>query len=146
MTSRAEDPTGHLEPNKRAEIATARESLDSGEPHLFRKPFGSPWGIDPFLKWATIAYALDDLGVATGAEILDVGCGEGWTSAFLAESGYHPTGLDLAPARIEMAVGRSARWSVDATFEVGDMEAFDLGRTFDAVLVYDALHHSARQR
>ena len=142
----AEDPPGQLEPNKRAEIDTAQASLDSMEPHLFRKPFGSPWGVEPFLKWATIAYALERLGTAPDAEILDLGCGEGWTSVFLAESGFRPTGVDLAPARIEMAVARAARWSIDATFAVGDMDALDLGREFDAVLVYDALHHSARQR
>ena len=135
-----------LEPNKRAEIASARGSLDSGEPHLFRKPFGPPWGIEPFLKWATIGYALEALGAEPGAEILDRGCGEGWTSVFLAESGYRPTGIDLAPARIEMAVARAARWSVQATFAEGDMDELELGRAFDFVLVYDALHHSARQR
>jgi 2-polyprenyl-3-methyl-5-hydroxy-6-metoxy-1,4-benzoquinol methylase len=140
------DPARHLEPNKRAEIDTARESLDSGEAHLFRKPFGAPWGIEPFLKWATIGYALEALGTAPDTEILDLGCGEGWTSVFLAESGYRPTGIDLAPARIEMAVARAARWSVEATFAVGDMDELDLGRRFDVVLVYDALHHSARQR
>jgi 2-polyprenyl-3-methyl-5-hydroxy-6-metoxy-1,4-benzoquinol methylase len=134
-----------LEPNKRAEIATARESLDRGEPHSFRKPFGSPWGIEPFLKWATIAYALEQLAVARDAEVLDLGCGEGWTSVFLAESGYRPTGVDLAPARIKMAVGRAARWGVAADFEVGDMETLALGREFDVVLVYDALHHCERQ-
>ncbi len=140
------DPVEHVEPNKHAEIVTARASLDGGEPHLFRKPFGSPWGVDPFLKWATIGYALQALGTDPRAEILDLGCGEGWTSVFLAEAGYRPTGVDLAPARIEMAVARAARWSVDATFAVGDMDELDLGREFDVVLVYDALHHSARQR
>ena len=124
MSSGADDPTAHLEPNKRAEIETARTSLDSGEPHLFRKPFGAPWGVEPFLKWATIAYAIESLGIAPGAEILDVGCGEGWTSAFLAEAGYRPTGVDLAPARIQIPVARAARWFVDATVAVGDMDAY----------------------
>lgn len=45
-----------------------------------------------------------------------------------------------------MARERAARWEVDARFEVGDMEALDLGRErFDAALVLDALHHSTRQ-
>ena len=146
MTGTPTHERDELEPNKRAEMETALESLRRGEPHLFRKPFGSPWGIEPFLKWATIGHALDRLGVRPGAEILDLGCGEGWTSVFLAESGYVPTGVDLAPARIEMAIARAARWGVTATFEIADMDALRLGRRFDAVLVYDALHHSARQR
>ena len=64
---------------------------------------------------------------------------------FLAESGYRPTGLEIAPASVRLAIDRAARWQVEADFEVGDMDAFDLERTFDAVLVFDALHHSARQ-
>jgi glycosyltransferase involved in cell wall biosynthesis/2-polyprenyl-3-methyl-5-hydroxy-6-metoxy-1,4-benzoquinol methylase len=140
------DMVGAHEPNKLAEIATARDSFESCEPHLFRKPFGAPWGVEPFLKWATIEYALGELGTAPDAEILDLGCGEGWVSLFLAEAGYRPTGIDLAPARVDMAIARAARWSVDATFEIGDMDQLDLGRQFDVVLVYDALHHSARQR
>src|SRR5918911_1247808 len=32
----------------------------------------------------------------------------------------------------------------NVSFEVGDFEALALGRAFDAVLVYDGLHHSAR--
>ena len=32
----------------------------------------------------------------------------------------------------------------DAQFEVADMETLDLGRRFDAALLYDALHHSRR--
>lgn len=139
MTTRTADR------NKQAEIATAEASLREGDPHIFRKPFGAPWGIESFLKWATIASALDLLGVEHDAEILDVGCGEGWTSVFLAESGYRPTGVDLAPARIEMAVARARRWGVDASFVSGDMDHLELGREFDAVLVYDALHHTNRQ-
>jgi SAM-dependent methyltransferase len=135
-----------LEPNKRAEITTALESLQCGEPHSFRKPFGAPWGSEPFVKWATIGHAFETLGVPGDAEVLDIGCGEGWTTLFLAESGYRPTGVDLAPARIRMGRDRAARWASPAQFQAGDMETLDLGREFDAVLVYDALHHSARQR
>jgi SAM-dependent methyltransferase len=86
-----------------------------------------------------------------GAGILDVGCRAGWTSLFLAESGYCPTGIDIAPAHIDMAVERAARWDVErrrgvtADFIVADMDRFSIPKSFDAALVFDALHHSARQ-
>jgi SAM-dependent methyltransferase len=134
------------EPNKLAEIRTAEESLRTGEPHLFRKPFGAEWGVDPWIKWATITDAFARLGVKPGSSVLDLGCGEGWTSIFLAQSGCVVTGVDLAPARIEMGKERAARWDLDVTFEIGDMDSLELRRTFDAVLVYDALHHTNRQR
>ena len=132
--------------NKLAEIATAEDSLRSGEEHLFRKPFAPEWGAEPWTKWATIARAFAELGIRPPASVLDVGCGEGWTTLFLAESGFRATGVDLAPARIEMGLRRDRRWGSGARFAVGDMDALDLGATFDAVLVYDALHHSAHQR
>jgi 2-polyprenyl-3-methyl-5-hydroxy-6-metoxy-1,4-benzoquinol methylase len=135
----------HSERNKVAEIATSQASLDRGMPHSFRKPFGAPWGTEPWLKWATIADVLDRLEVREGQTILDLGCGSGWTTLFLAEAGYRPTGVDLAPASIEMATTRAERWGAPASFEVADMDVLDLGREFDAVLVYDALHHTARQ-
>lgn len=138
-------PEGHEEPNKQAEIRTARESLKGGGPHLNAKPFHPAWGIEPWIKWATIARALEVCGAHPGESVLDLGCGEGWTTLFLAEAGFRPTGLDLAPARVEMAETRAQRWGNAARFEVGDMDVFDLRCTFDGVLLYDALHHSLRQ-
>src|ERR1700722_1344554 len=93
------------EANKLAEIRTAEESYERGERHSFNKPFALRWGPEPFVKWATISYALSALGVGEGAVVLDVGCGEGWTPLFLAEAGFSPVGVDLAPARVKMGVG-----------------------------------------
>jgi SAM-dependent methyltransferase len=137
--------TADREPNKAAEIAAAAEALENlgDSPHT--KPFDRVWGSSYFTKWAVIHDAFLRLGVPDGAAVLDVGCGAGWTTVFLAESGYRPTGLDIAPASAKLGRDRAARWQVGADFQVGDMDAFDLGRTFDAVLLFDALHHSARQ-
>jgi len=133
------------EANKLAEIRTAEEAFERGERHSFNKPFALQWGPEPFVKWATISYALSALDVQPGATVLDVGCGEGWTTLFLAEAGFNPVGIDLAPARVRMGVERAERWGAAAEFGVADMETVDLGREFDFVLVYDALHHTARQ-
>lgn len=135
-----------MDPNKLAEIETAQQSLDGGPAWLWRKPFGPEWGSSHWTKWATIAFAFEQLGIQEGAEILDLGCGAGWTTLFLAESGWRPTGLDLASARIASARERATRWGVDANWAAADMDDFTLDEQFDAVLVYDALHHSARQR
>jgi SAM-dependent methyltransferase len=126
----------------RREIESAQRALEEARPHTFVKPFGPEWGSSYWTKWATIAEALLRLQIRPPAAILDIGCGTGWTSVFLAEAGYQVTGIDVAPAMIEMARQRARRWSVPATFVVADMEAFQLGRSFDAALVFDALHHS----
>jgi SAM-dependent methyltransferase len=131
-----------VEKNKLDEIATAEASKH--ELRTTRKPFGPPWPASYWGKWQTITFALYELGIPEGATVLDVGTGVGWTAVFLAESGFRPTGIDIAPANIAIAQERARRTGVHAEFAVADMDTLNLDREFDAVLVFDALHHSAR--
>jgi SAM-dependent methyltransferase len=129
-----------LPPNKLAEIAEAERGLADGSFQV--KPFRGDWGNDYWVKWSTISEALHRLGVSPGGSVLDVGCGPGWTTAFLAEAGFHATGVDLAPAMLQAARLRAERWQIDVELHEADMEELSLDRTFDAALVFDALHHS----
>lgn len=131
-----------MEQNKLDEIASAEASKH--ESRVGTKPFGSEWGTDYWGKWQTISYALYSLGVEKGATVLDVGMGVGWTTVFLAESGFRPTGIDIASASAAIALDRASRYHAEIDSLAADMEDFDLGRTFDAALVFDALHHSVR--
>lgn len=146
LTGVEPNPVG-LEPNKQAEIASHERDMRE-RPSVWSKPFHREWHNDLWRKWGAIDYALRALQIGEGSRILDLGCGPGWTSAFLAESGYLVTGIDLAPAHITISRTRAERWGLSnmAQFEAADMETFGLDDIFDAVLVFDALHHSARQR
>jgi len=126
---------------KQAEIEFA-ERIDAD--WLRSKPFAPAWGTRSWVKWATIIEAFARLEIHPGASVLDVGCGPGWTTAFLAEAGYTAVGVDIAPAALEIARERGKRWGLDAEFFEADAEDFRLDRTFDATLVYDALHHCDR--
>src|SRR5262249_35203031 len=77
-----------------------------------------------------------------GRAVLDIGCGPGWTSLFLARAGYEVVGIDISERMIEIARERGAVENSPAEFVVGDMEELDLGRyDFDGALFFDCLHH-----
>jgi 2-polyprenyl-3-methyl-5-hydroxy-6-metoxy-1,4-benzoquinol methylase len=75
------------------------------------------------------------------ARILDLGVGSGWTSEIFARKGYNVLGLDIAPDMIKIAKKRTNS-NLKLQFEVHDYEnSLDFG-LFDAVVIYDALHHA----
>jgi 2-polyprenyl-3-methyl-5-hydroxy-6-metoxy-1,4-benzoquinol methylase len=129
------------EPHRQAEIASRTDEFIAREAS---KPFG--WNPAHFVEWATVAAMIEAVGLKAGARVLDVGSGSGWTSLFLAEAGFEVTGYDLVPANAKLGRRRAERWGLrSAGFEVADMEHLPAGDLVDAVLLLDALHHSARQ-
>jgi SAM-dependent methyltransferase len=52
--------------------------------------------------------------------VLDVGCGAGTNSLFLARAGYRTSGVDLAPAAIAAAQARALQQKLSVDFRVGD--------------------------
>ncbi len=68
--------------------------------------------------------------------LLDIGCGGGKNVLNLKQE-FDVTGLDLSPAMLAQA----KELNPDCTFIQGDMRTIRLGRTFDAVLMDDAISH-----
>src|SRR5690606_17891469 len=122
--------------------------------YLYTKPFGTdPWGDDLCGKFHDFSHLIEIFRLPRGAAILDVGCGSGWLTEFFARMGYRTMGIDISPDMIDVArariggLGFPARGEgLDVSFAVMDSEAFSLGRTFDAAVIYDALHHFADER
>lgn len=128
-----------LAANKQAEINVRSVEFMNKEIH---KPFG--YGAAYWAKWGVIDHAFMQLGIKPGAKVLDIGCGAGWTTAFLAESGYEVLGLDIVPLNVETG-NRRMKGRLNARLEIGDMENFSIPKKFDAVLVFDSLHHTDKQ-
>jgi ubiquinone/menaquinone biosynthesis C-methylase UbiE len=73
------------------------------------------------------------------AKVLDVGCGTGWTSEFLARSGYTVTGIDISVDMVQAAKRR--RPHENLAFVVGDFENMPIENGFDAAVCFSSLHH-----
>jgi SAM-dependent methyltransferase len=75
------------------------------------------------------------------ARLLDLAIGAGWTSKYLALSGYNVVGLDIAESMINIAK-INCEGLRNADLYVCDYESgIDFGQ-FDCALIYDALHHA----
>jgi hypothetical protein len=79
---------------------------------------------------------------ADGGPVVEVGCGPGHVTAYLAEAGADATGIDLSPGMIEEARRRFP----DGTYEVGDLRRLMRPTTssgWAAVLGWYSLIHLA---
>jgi SAM-dependent methyltransferase len=91
---------------------------------------------------ANVVALLDALEPLAGAEVLDVACGTGLLSAWLAERGAHATGVDVSERAVARAHEVCARLGVEADFRVASATADELGAArFDRLAGRYALHH-----
>jgi len=124
-----------------------------GEEWLWRKPFSVPPSFELAACLRTFAHIVDRLGLGVRAQILDVGCGPGWLSEFLARCGYWVTGIDVSEDMVRIARERIARvgpvWmELEPLAEFHAFAALEIPwrDRFDAVVLYDALHHLEDER
>lgn len=78
---------------------------------------------------------LEAIGPVDNLTVLDAGCGEGYMSRALAQSGAKVTGVDFSDELIQAAKEHELTSELPVSFEVGDVNslAYDPG-TFDLVL------------
>jgi len=128
---------------KQAEIDYPQAVGEEGRDWIRSKPFGhNPRETARFL--IDFGYVLQLLDLHAGSSLVELGCGSGWMTRFAARHGVRAEGYDISPEMIEIARAEAAAEGLHVTFEAGDYEQLDLGRRFDACLIYDALHHSER--
>ena len=74
------------------------------------------------------------------SKVLDIGCGAGFLTNFLAEHGHEVTGIDLSPQSLELAKEKDATKQV--SYEIADAThlPFDAA-SFDVVCAMDLLEH-----
>jgi SAM-dependent methyltransferase len=70
-----------------------------------------------------------------GGSVLELGCGTGHKLIPIASDGHPCVGLELSPHMLAEAQRKADVRGVQVEWVQGDMRAFDLGRTFDLVLI-----------
>ena len=72
--------------------------------------------------------------------VLDLGCGTGITSRYLACGGRDVVGVDLSPVLIQHAKTYNSHFGA-VEYYVSDIKDFKATDTFDAILMVDVLEH-----
>jgi tellurite methyltransferase len=78
-------------------------------------------------------------GLVPGQEALDIACGEGRNSIFLARHGFAVTALDIS----EEGIAKARRWAntegLAVSFSCMDMETYEFSETFDLIINFNFL-------
>lgn len=117
-----------------------------------RKPFWFGPSLHSYLgAFLKLAGLLEKARIAPPAKLLEIGGGTGWTAEFLAQLGFKVVCTTLSPRDVEIALKRLGSMAArglafDLHFKACPMET--VGEhvlehcPFDAVLVFEALHHA----
>ncbi|SJZ46422.1 Methyltransferase domain-containing protein [Chitinophaga eiseniae] len=82
-----------------------------------------------------------------GLRVMEVGCGEGGVLTPLLEKGCHCVGVDLAPARIELARSFLGKYETTGQLKLIAQNIYDVDflgafrNAFDVIILKDAIEH-----
>ena len=80
--------------------------------------------------------------IQTGATVLDIGCGYGGSSLYLARAyDARVTGITISPVQVEMAREAAATAHLDVQFLLMDAEALDFPDKFDVLWSIESISH-----
>jgi tocopherol O-methyltransferase len=80
--------------------------------------------------------------IKPGMRILDIGCGFGGTSLYLAKTyAASTTGITISPVQVQMAQEAAAQKKLDSTFLLMDAEDMKFDRPFDMLWSVESISH-----
>jgi SAM-dependent methyltransferase len=132
----------------RGHVRYVKQLDEAGRFWLKTKPFSAPPNEELARCLRTFAHVVELLQLGTRAQVLDVGCGPGWLSEFLARCGYSVTGVDISPDMVGIARDRAAAIGeigegieAQAEFHAMPVRQMPWSSRFDAAILYDTMHH-----
>lgn len=99
-------------------------------------PEDLPWHRDE--PWSLLRRVVEERE-HTGRAV-DLGCGAGIYSVYLAKQGYEVTGVDMMPEALEMAAARAKDAGVDLTLVEADVLEWEGNGPYDLVLDASCMH------
>jgi tellurite methyltransferase len=79
-----------------------------------------------------------------GAQILDLGCGDGRNAIPLARAGFDVTAIDISQAGIQKLNTMSRRESLSIQTSVADMTTYKIREKYDLIISHGCLHFVER--
>lgn len=74
-----------------------------------------------------------------GRKALDIACGEGRNSVFLARHGFSVTGLDISPVGLAKARRWAAREGLHCDFRLVNLETYRIAEAYDLIVNFNFL-------
>ncbi len=74
-----------------------------------------------------------------GKKALDIACGEGRNSIFLAREGFNVTGLDISEAGLSKAKEWTERENLSIIYRIQNLEGYEFSETFDLIINFNFL-------
>jgi len=111
------------------------------EKELFEKVYEEPNAVWTREEPPEELIGLIESGQIKPCKVLDVGCGEGFYSIYLAKKGFEVVGIDFSENAIRLAKQNAEKVGVDVKFIVMDLvDLPELKEKFDFVLEWAILH------
>jgi ubiquinone/menaquinone biosynthesis C-methylase UbiE len=83
--------------------------------------------------------SLDRLNLSPGRTAIDLGCGTGITTIYMARQGVEVVGVDIADKLIEYAKKENS--NKNTSYICADITELEIGKRFDIVAIVDVMEH-----
>ncbi|MEM4703424.1 MAG: methyltransferase domain-containing protein [Candidatus Pacearchaeota archaeon] len=102
---------------------------------IYKSTKGEIWKFKPH----NITVRLTKL-IPKGASVLDLGCGDGRDSVFLAKKGFKVTGIDVSKSAIKRLKDRARKEKVKIKTIIADLEKYRIRKNYDLIFSCVTFH------